>query len=168
MRQVRRKGSLYLFFKRSVDNVALRYRQQAFLYQQFGIVEFQFVKERLVSCLDVVFLDGDHEQQHRIALDVAKEPVAYSPALVGSLYDSGDVRHDERLVVVVTHYAQVGFQGGECVVRYLGFGRRNHRKQRGFAGIGQAYEADVCKKLEFEDEPSFLSFFARLGETWGS
>ena len=59
------------------------------------------------------------------------------------------------------HHAEIGFQGGERVVGDLRPGRGQHRDQRGLAGAGEADQADIGHRLEFQDD---VGGFARLAE----
>ncbi len=47
-------------------------------------------------------------------------------------------------------YAEIGFEGGEGVVRDLGAGGGEARDQRGFADVGVADQADVGEQAELE------------------
>ena len=60
---------------------------------------------------------------------------------------------------------EVGRQRGERVVGDLGFGRRDRRHQRGFAGRRKPDQADVGDGLEFEGEVAGLALLAEQGET---
>ena len=162
-----RQRGLDLLFYRIVDQVTFRDREHPPFGQEVGVVEFEFLQKGRVRPGDVVLLHADHEEQYGVALDVAEEAYAYALAFVGSLDDSGDVGHHERLAVVVADYAEVWFEGREGVGRNLWLCGGHGAQQRGLAGVGEADETHVGEQLEFEDEPVLLPVFARLGETRG-
>ena len=112
--------------------------------------------------LDVVGVAGHHEEQQRVALDVAQEAQSEPLTLGGSLDDAWDVGHDERLLVAIAHDAQRGLHGGEGVVGNLRAGIAECRQQGGFAGIGKSYQSDVSQQLEFEDDGHLLHGLAGL------
>ena len=68
------------------------------------------------------------------------------------------------MVVAVADDAEVGDKGREGVVGDFGFGSGDYRKQGGLACIGEPYQAYIGQDFQFEDFPSFDSFFSRLGE----
>lgn len=146
-----------------VQHVALGDGQQTLLVEQFGIVLRQFAQQDFVIAPDVVAVGGNHEQQHRIALDMAQEAGAESAALVRPLDDAGNVGHDERFMVADLHDAQIGFERGEGIVGDLGFGSGNSREQRTLARIGEAHQSHVGQHFQFENESPFVALFARLG-----
>ncbi len=110
--------------------------QQPLLVQQFGIVLRQLAQQNRVIAADVVAVGRDHEQQHRIALDMAQEACAQAAALVRPLDDTRNVGHDERLVVTHLDDTQVGFERREGVVGDLGLGSRDDREQRDLPALG--------------------------------
>ena len=84
--------------------------------------------------------------------------VSESDALVGALYESGDVHHNKRLAVTLDH-PEGGFEGSEGVVGDPGPGRGHDGEEAGLAGVRSADYSDVGEQLEFETE---FEFFARL------
>ena len=149
-----------LFF---VDEVRFGDGQHTVFHQQFGIVFLQFAQEHLVSFCDVRFIGGHHEQEDGVAFDMPEEAHTDAFSFMGAFDDAGDVGHHEGAVVIIADDAQVGFQRGKRVIRDFGFGRCDGGQQRGFAGVGEAHEADVGQHFQFQDEPAFFSVLAGLG-----
>ena len=76
------------------------------LVEHLGIEVGKLVEQYLVFLLYVVGITRHHEEQQGVALDVAQETESETFALARSLYNSRDVCHDERLVVMIAHDAE--------------------------------------------------------------
>ena len=152
----------HLFDQFVVQHVAFGDGQQPLFVEQFGVVLRKLAQQNRVIAFEVVAVGRDHEQQHRVALDVAQEARAQAAALVRPLDDTRNIGHDERLVVTHLDDAQVGFERGESIVGDLGFGSRDHREQGALAHIGEPDQPDVGQDLQFEDEGAFVALLARL------
>ena len=100
-------------------------------------------------------------EQDRGPLDVAEELVAEPHALVRALDEPGDVGDDAGVGVGELEHPELGFQGGERVAGDLGVGRRQSGQQGGFAGIGQADQADVGEQFQLDHQPALLARLPR-------
>ena len=89
-----------------VEQVALGDRQHAVLVEHLGVELLQFLEQHFIFALDIDGVAGHHEEQQRVAFDVAEKAQSQSLALAGSLDDAGDVGHDKRLVVMIVYDAQ--------------------------------------------------------------
>ena len=89
------------------------------LVEHLGVELLKLVLQQFVLALDVVGVARHHEEQKRVALDVAQEAQTESLAFACSLDDSRDVCHHERLVVAVVDDAERRFERGERVVGNL-------------------------------------------------
>ena len=77
--------------------------------------------------------------------------------------DAGYVGHDEGAGVAVFYDAQVGYQCGEGVAGYFGFGGGYYGEECGLAGIGKSHQPYVGEYFKFEDFPFLFAGFAGLG-----
>ena len=146
-----------------VEEVALGHGKDAVLVEQSFVETSHFVEQNLVFALDVVGVAGHHEEQERVALDVAKESQSQSASLGCALDDAGNVGHDEGTSVAVGHDAERGLEGGEGVVGNLGAGVGERADQRRLTGIGEADQTDIGEELQFQDHHHFLHGLAGLG-----
>ena len=158
-----RQVAFELFLHVFIHHVALGDGQKTLLVQQFGIVFLQFVEQHMVLLGNLQLFAADHEEQNRVSLDVAQETQSEALALGGALDDAGDICDAERLVVAVLHNAQIGHQGGEGVVGYLGFGGADDAQQGALARVGEAHQAHVGQHLQLYDHPPLLGGLAGLG-----
>ena len=81
---------------------------------------------------------------------------------MGSLDDSGNVRHHETAVVAVRHHSEVGPEGGEWVIRDFRLGRTHDTQQGRFACIRKSDQTHIREEFEFEDAPEFFAVFPWL------
>ena len=146
-----------------VEEIALGDGKDAVLVEQSFVETSHFVEQNLVFALDVVGVAGHHEEQKRVALDVAKESQSQSASLGCALDDAGNVGHDEGTSVAVGHDAERGFEGGEGVVGKLGAGIGERADQRRLTGVGEADQTDIGEELQFQDHHHFLHGLAGLG-----
>ena len=146
-----------------VEEIALGDGKDAVLVEQSFVETSHFVEQNLVFALDVVGVAGHHEEQKRVALDVAKESQSQSASLGCALDDAGNVGHDEGTSVAVGHDAERGFEGGEGVVGNLGAGIGERADQRRLTGVGEADQTDIGEELQFQDHHHFLHGLAGLG-----
>ena len=133
------------------------------LVEHFGIEVGKLVEQYLIFFFDIVGVARNHKEQQGVALDVAQETESETFALARSLYNSRDVCHDERLVVMIAHDAERRFEGGEGIVGNLGPGTRHGGEQRALAGIGEPDETDVGKELKLHYDRHLLHGLSRLG-----
>ena len=138
---------LYLGLLFFIYEVCLGNGQHAVFDQEFRVVFFQFIKKNLVALGYVRFVCRYHKQENTVAFNVPEEAHSDAPALVGALNDAGDIGHHEGAVVVVTDYAQVGFQGGESVVGNLGLGAGDGGQQGALPGVGETHQAYIGQHL---------------------
>ena len=110
----------------------------------------------------MLLLGGHHEKQHGIPLDMPEETQTDALALMCAFDNARNISHHERLVIVVAHDSEVRFQCGERVVRDFRLSGCYGREQCGLSGIRKAYKSDISKYFQFQYEPSFLTFLARL------
>ena len=75
-----------------------------------------------------------HEQA--AAVDVPQEVVAQARAVAGALNDARDVGQDKTPPLADIDDSQVGEEGSEVVVGYLGVSVGHHAEQRALAHIG--------------------------------
>ena len=92
------------------------------LVEHLRIELLQFVEQNLVFAFDVVRISRHHEQQQRVALDMTEEAETEALTFRGSLDDTRDIGHHERLVVAIAHDAEGGLHRGEGIVGNLGTG----------------------------------------------
>ena len=161
-----RQQRAHLLLQLLVNHIALGDRQQSLLVQEFGVVLRELAQQNIVILLNIIAIGRNHKQQHRISLDVAQEACADTLALVCALDNSGNIRHNERLMVASLDNAQIRLQSSKCVVCNLGFGCRNNRQQGTLAGIGEAYKTYICQDLQFEDECALSTLLTRLCIAW--
>ena len=95
-----------------------------------------------------------------------EEPDSQPLAVVRPLYDSRNVGHNERLVVIVAHHSDARLQCCERIVGDFRLCRRHCRKQRGFTGIREAYKSHIRKQLQLKDIPALGTEFPRLSIPW--
>ena len=100
---------------------------------------------RAAGCVGYV----DQVNQQAGALNVAEELGAEAGAEMGEGLLVG--------LLAYADYAEVGFEGSEGVVGDFGLGGGDAGDERGFAGVGVAYQAYVGQKLEFEAIGALLS-----------
>lgn len=146
-----------------VEEVALGDGKDAVLVEQPFIETSDFVEQNFVFALDVVAVAGNHEEQERVALNVAEESQPQSAPLGCPLYDAGNVGHHERTSVAVGHDAERGLEGGEGIVGNLGAGVGERADQGRLTGVGEADQADIGEELQFQDHHHFLHGLAGLG-----
>ena len=125
MWDVSRKLLLDLALELVVEHVRLCDSQYAVLYKKLRIVFAKLVQEHFVSLSDVVLVSCDHEQEDGVTLDMSEESHSDTLSLVGSLDDTRDVCHHERLVVVVAYDTKVRLESGERIVSNLWTSCRN-------------------------------------------
>src|SRR5829696_7740683 len=100
----------------------------------------------------------EDEREQAGARDVAQKAVAQPLALAGPGDEAGDVRDDVGFPVrPVVHDAQTWVERGERVVADPGPGRAQRPQQRGFAGVGEADEADGGEDAQLQ---AYLLLFA--------
>ena len=146
-----------------VEEVALGDGKDAVLVEQPFVETSHFVEQDFVFALDVVGVAGYHEEQKRVALDVAEESQSQSTSLGCALDDAGNVGYDEGTSVAVGHDAERGFEGGEGIVGNLGAGVGERADQRRLTGVGEADQTDIGEELQFQDHHHFLHGLAGLG-----
>ena len=78
-----------------VQQVAFGDGQYALLVQQFGVEGAHLAQQDVVFLGYGVGVTGHHEEQQRVALDVAQESQSQSASFGCPFYDAGDVSHDE-------------------------------------------------------------------------
>ncbi len=146
-----------------VEEVALGDGKDAVLVEQSFVETSHFVEQNLVFALDVVGVAGYHEEQKRVALDVAEESQSQSTSLGCALDDAGNVGYDEGTSVAVGHDAERGLEGGEGIVGNLGARVGERADQRRLTGVGEADQTDIGEELQFQDHHHFLHGLAGLG-----
>ena len=146
-----------------VEQVALGDGKDAVLVEQPFVETSHFVEQDFVFALDVVGVAGYHEEQERVALNVAEESQTQSASLGSPLDDAGNVGHHEGASVAIGHDAERGFEGGEGVVGNLGARVGERADQRRLTGIGEADQTDIGEELQFQDHHHFLHGLAGLG-----
>ena len=77
-----------------------------------------------------------------------QETKADALALVRPFDDARNVRHHERLAIVVVHDAQVGLQRRKRIVGNLGLGGADHRQQGGLARVRETDQTDIRQQLQ--------------------
>ena len=132
------------------------------LVEHAGIEAAEFAQEDFVFAFDVVGVAGHHEEQQRVALNVAQKTQTEATPLAGSLNDSGNIGHDEGFAITIGHNAEPGLKGGEWIVGYLGAGGREAGKQGGLAGIGKSHQTHVGQEFQFHNDHHLLHGFAGL------
>ena len=70
--------------------------------------------------------------------------------------------HDVAAEAVQAHHAQLGFQGGEGVVRDLGTGGAQAAHQGALSRVGEAHQAHVCDELQLQIERALFAFLTGL------
>ena len=78
------------------EEVALGDGQHTSLVKEVRVELGEFSEQHIILMTYVVRIGGHHEEQKRIALDMAQETESQSTPLAGSLYDAWYVCHDER------------------------------------------------------------------------
>lgn len=146
-----------------VEEVALGNGKDAVLVEQPFVETSHFVEQDFVFALDVVGVAGYHEEQERVALNVAEESQTQSASLCRPLDDAGNVGHHKGTSVAIGHDAERGFEGGEGVVGNLGAGVGERADQRRLTGVGEADQTDIGEELQFQDHHHFLHGLAGLG-----
>ncbi len=106
---------------------------------------------------------GEDVNECTRALDVAQKLVPQPDAFMRALHQSGNVGQDDLAMIDFGH-TQIGGDRGKGVVRDFRFGRTDDTQQSGLARIGDADDADVGHKLEFELQPLFFAGFALFGQ----
>ena len=138
------------------QEVALADGEDTRFGEQFGVVFLQFVEQDMVLRCDVFRRGRHHEQQDGIALDMSQEAQSEPLAFGSALNDSRDVCHAERLPIAIGDNAQLGGEGGEGIVGYLGFGSRDHAQQGGLSGIGESYESHIRQHFQLQNHIALL------------
>lgn len=146
-----------------VEEVALGDGKDAVLVEQPFVETSHFVEQDFVFAFDVVGVAGYHEEQERVALNVAEESQTQSASLGSPLDDAGNVGHHEGTSVAIGHDAERGFEGSEGVVGYLGARVGERADQCRLTGIGEADQTDIGEELQFQDHHHFLHGLAGLG-----
>ena len=150
-----------------VEHVALGDGEYPLLVEHLGVECSKLVEQNLVFLLDVVGIGRNHEEQQRVALDVAQEAQTKSLSLTCAFNDAGDVSHDERLSVAVRHDAEVRLECGERIVGDFGLSGRNRRKECRLARIGEAYKAYIGKQFQLQCNGHFAHGFTGLCKAGG-
>ena len=116
----------------------------------------------VVLRLPIHGVDRDEKGEHPRALDVAQELEAESLPRMRSLDDAGNVGHDEGPRVAHLHDAKIRCERRERIIGDLRARGRDHREERGLAGVRLADESDVGDQLQLEFKRLELAFLARL------
>ena len=96
---------------------------------------------------------------------MAQETQTQSTPLRSTFDDARDISHNEGLIIAIGHDTQRRFHRGKGIVGYLGTGTTKRTKQCALTCIGEAYQADISKKFQFENNGTLLHRFTRLGIT---
>lgn len=107
----------------------------------------------------------DQVNQNPRSLDVTEKAQPESESLVGALDEPRYIGHHKRPSLRETYHTQVRDEGGKWVVSDLGAGGGDLRYKGGFAGVGEADEADLGEKLQLEADIPLLSGSSLLGKT---
>jgi len=139
------------------------------LSQELGTVLTEFVVHRMVT-LDNHRRGGgiggiDQVNQNPRSLDVTEKTQPEPGSPVGALDEPRYIGNYERPSLRETYHTQVRDEGGKWVVSDFGAGCGDLRYKRGFAGIGEADEADLGEKLQLEADVPLLSCSPLLGKT---
>jgi hypothetical protein len=99
----------------------------------------------------------DEVNQHRAALDVAKELIAQAMAFVRSLDQARNVGYDKGLIVVGADDTEIGNERRERVVGDLWPRRADHGDECRLAGVRESDETHVGDELQLDEELPFLT-----------
>src|SRR5215207_8687759 len=92
-------------------------------------------------------------------LNMTQEVVSQPHAHGGTFDQPRNICQDNGDILIDVRHTQVWFQGCERIGRDFGLGIRQHRKQRGFACVGDANEANIRDELQLQfDAPLFGRF----------
>ena len=155
-------GRLQFFEFLFVDSIYLRNGEDTCLGKQFGVILLQFVEQDLIFLHDIFTGRRNHKEQYCVAFYMTQETQSETFSLACAFNNTGYICHTERTTVAVGDDAQLGRKRSKRIVCYLGFGCRDHTKQRTLAGIGKSHETDICQHLELHNDGAFLGRFTGL------
>jgi hypothetical protein len=92
-----------------------------------------------------------------------QEAMAQAFPFMRSFNNARYIGYHKTAVITVLHHTQVGFQGGERIIGYFGFGGRNNRKQGALASIRKTDQTNIGQQLQFQYHPFLTSGFTGLG-----
>ena len=109
--------------------------------------------------------DIDQMDDNTSTLNVFQELNAETGAEMGTFDEAGEIGDGEGLFMgPLSHLddAEIGFEGGECIVGDLGPGGGESRDQSRFADVGIADQAGVSEETEFQAKMPLFSGAAKL------
>jgi hypothetical protein len=99
----------------------------------------------------------DQVEQQPSPLNVPQKLNSQTMSKMSSLDQPGNIGYNERLVHIEGDNTELGFKGGERIVRDLRARRRYSRDQRRLADIRITDEANVRKELQFQSKRFLLA-----------
>ena len=118
-----------------------------------GIVEAQFLAERLIVVNWIPAFAASHvedKEEGFAANDVAQELVTEAAIFVGTLDQTGDVRHGGATVFRKVNDTDQWMQRGERIGRRLGLRGREFAEECGFSCVRISHQADVGNRPELK------------------
>ena len=93
---------------------------------------------------------------------MAQETGSKATALVSALDNTGDVGHNERLMVAHLNDTQIRFECGKGVVGNLRLCGRDNRQERTLTSIGEAHKTYIGQHLKLQDEGTLIAILTGL------
>ena len=115
-RKIGRQSFLEHFNQFFVEQIALGNSQHAMLVEHLWIEVLQFAQQYFIFFLDVVSIARNHEEQQRVALNMAEESQAQTFSFARALDDARNISHDKTLVIAIIYDTQRWFERSKRIV----------------------------------------------------